>query len=259
MGLLAVWDGDEEKVILNANSNPDGRRQDRPRGKAGCGGVPAAGDGRAPQGLHGRAAVCACSDRGPPTPETGQLALPGRGPGPDRTLVTAGLRGTAPGPAPTALGTGGSAALGQQHVIFQPGPGQTLLLRDQCCRGSGGLTQAPRWARLGAAAPGTAHSSNGCPVGCPASCCHLPVVDMVKHTGPGSLCWSRVPRPLLGGPRWAPTVLTLRAAAAGQLVPAPPRPGHSRRCLCLPDPGIGLRGLWEPWAGARGRRGLRVK
>lgn len=27
---LPVWDGDEEKVILNANANPDGRRQDRP-------------------------------------------------------------------------------------------------------------------------------------------------------------------------------------------------------------------------------------
>lgn len=261
-GRTGPWKGAEREKKESETTAPAPARPTPPpepgagthRGQAGCGGVPAARDVRAAlRGLHGRAAVSARSGLGTPTPEAGQLALPGLGPRPDGTLVTAGLGGTpAPGPAPPAPGRR------RRQVIFQPVPGQPLLLGDQRCRGRGGLARAPRGAGLGAAALGTAHASHGCPVGRPAGRCHLPVAA-AGRAGPGSLGWGRVPRPLLGRHPVLPLLRAAAAAAAGQLVPAPSRPGRSRPCLGLPDPGTGPRGLGESRAGARGRRGLSVK
>lgn len=110
-----------------------------------------------------------------------------------------------PGAVPTALGlrlAAASTAGGHQQIVLQPVPSQALLLRYKCCLRRGGLAWAPTRARLQAAASGAAHTSNGCPVGCPACtrCRHLPVAGVACHPGLGLLCRGRVPGPLLGWP-----------------------------------------------------------
>lgn len=148
------------------------------------------GDVGAPCGLCGRAVGSVCSDWGAPALETGQSALPGPNPGPGPAChVTAWARGMVSAAISTALGAGWTAAPvtgAHREVFLQPVPSQTLLLRDECCLGDGGLAGPSQWTGAQAAGLGTAHSADGRPVGCPAGTCGcLPIAGGPGHRGLG--------------------------------------------------------------------------
>lgn len=91
---------------------------------------------------------------------------------------------------PTALGAGWAAApVTRAHweVFLQPVPGQALLLRDECRLGDGNLAGPSQWTGAQAAGLGTAHSTDGLPVGSPAgTCCGcLPIAGRPGHRGLG--------------------------------------------------------------------------